>query len=66
MECKCYIKEDDGVEPQIIKCPLCKSALDMYKALETYFLWTEGKSIGSRTFTQVRKMMMDARTKAED
>lgn len=34
MECKCYIKEEEGVEPQIIKCPLCKSASDLFEKLE--------------------------------
>lgn len=32
MECKCYIKEDAGVEPQLIKCSLCKSASELYEA----------------------------------
>ena len=36
MECKCFIKEEDGVEPQIIKCPLCKSAPDLYEALKAW------------------------------
>ena len=34
MECKCYIKEEDGIEPQLIKCPLCKSAPNLYAALK--------------------------------
>ena len=64
-ECTCYIKEEDGVEPQLIKCALCTSAPDLYEALKTYRLWIEGGPIGSRTLTQVQEMMIDALAKAD-
>lgn len=35
MECTCYIKEEDGVEPQLIKCPLCKSAPKLVDAIKS-------------------------------
>ena len=34
VECTCYIKEEDGVEPQIIKCSLCQTAPELYEALK--------------------------------
>lgn len=34
MECKCYISYISKYNAEIIKCPLCKSAPDLYEALE--------------------------------
>ncbi len=54
MECKCYIKEEDGVEPQIIKCSLCRSALDLYEACKATY--EELKAYGSEAPNTMGKL----------
>lgn len=63
MECKCYFPEGSG-QRQIVKCPLCKAAPDMYKACKEALAGMSETSSMRRRVT-ARKQLQLALAKAD-
>ena len=63
MKCTCYVKEsEEGVEPQLIQCPLCKAAPKLAETLkEARIMLSVLQLHGAALLQEIEQVLAEAR-----